>query len=99
MKLSKLRLPAAMTVLLLVSAACGSSGQRSPTPPPSTTSAPTATAATTPSPTASASCAEQVFEGMSEEQRVGQLFLVGLEGDQLRPDLASAIRANHFGSV
>jgi len=36
---------------------------------------------------------------MTEEQRVGQLFLVGLEGDQLQPDLIAAIRANHFGSV
>ncbi len=60
-------------------------------------SAPTPTI--TSSPTASASCAERVFGGMSEEQRVGQLFLVGLEGDELRPDLVAAIRADHFGSV
>ena len=94
-----LRSASCLVVLLLVTAGRGSSGaQRGPTPPPSITSAPTATAIT-PSPTASASCAERVFEGMTEEQRVGQLFLVGLEGDQLQPDLAAAIRAKHFGSV
>jgi beta-N-acetylhexosaminidase len=36
---------------------------------------------------------------MSEPQRVGQLFLLGLAGDRLGPGQIGAIRADHFGSV
>ena len=36
---------------------------------------------------------------MTEAQRVGQLFLVGLAADQLDPATAAAIRSDHFGSV
>ena len=36
---------------------------------------------------------------MTEAQRVGQLFLVGLAADQLDPATAAAIRSGHFGSV
>jgi beta-N-acetylhexosaminidase len=36
---------------------------------------------------------------MSQSQRVGQLFIVGLTGDGLDPGTARAIRAHHFGSV
>jgi len=98
---SRIRLLAVpLIVLLLVAGGCRSSGAPlGPTPTPSLMSAPTPTATITSSPTASASCAERVFGGMSEEQRVRQLFLVGLEGDELRPDLVAAIRADHFGSV
>ena len=36
---------------------------------------------------------------MTEAQRVGQLFLVGLATDQLDPATAATIRSDHFGSV
>jgi beta-N-acetylhexosaminidase len=36
---------------------------------------------------------------MTEDQRIGQLFLLGLAGDQLGPAETSAIRTRHFGSV
>lgn len=36
---------------------------------------------------------------MSDDQRVGQLFLLGLTGDQLGPDEIRAIQAEHVGSV
>jgi beta-N-acetylhexosaminidase len=36
---------------------------------------------------------------MSEPQRIGQLFLLGLPGDRLGPAEIAAIRADHFGSV
>jgi beta-N-acetylhexosaminidase len=36
---------------------------------------------------------------MSEEQRIGQLFLLGLANDQLGAAETSAIRTYHFGSV
>jgi beta-N-acetylhexosaminidase len=36
---------------------------------------------------------------MTEEQRIGQLFLLGLANDQLGPAEVNAIRTYHFGSV
>ena len=45
------------------------------------------------------SCPAAVFGQMTEAQRVGQLFLVGLATDQLDPATAAAIRSDHFGSV
>ena len=36
---------------------------------------------------------------MTETQRIGQLFAVGLADDHLSPDTVSAIQAYHFGSV
>ena len=46
-----------------------------------------------------ASCAATKLAGMSEEQRVGQLFMVGIGGDQLSLIETAAIVADHFGSV
>jgi len=62
---------------------------------------PSATATTTPSPTPTATveCAARVLAGMSEEQRIGQLFLLGLANDQLGSAEQTAIRTYHFGSV
>ena len=45
------------------------------------------------------SCPAAVFGRMTEAQRVGQLFLVGLATNQLDPATAAAIRSDHFGSV
>ena len=82
-------------------AACGSDS--SAIPPPSTSAPAGASAATSapvsPSPTASASCAERVLSGMSEAQRAGQLFALGLAADRLDATTAAAIRADHFGTV
>jgi beta-N-acetylhexosaminidase len=57
--------------------------------------APTSTA----SPTATLDCAARVLAGMTQDQRIGQLFLLGLANDELGTAEAQAIRANHFGSV
>jgi beta-N-acetylhexosaminidase len=48
---------------------------------------------------ASPSCPAAVYSRMTEAQRVGQLFLVGLATDQLDPATAATIRSDHFGSV
>jgi beta-N-acetylhexosaminidase len=45
------------------------------------------------------SCADQVLATMSDDQRLGQLFLLGLAGNQLGPDEIHAIQAEHVGSV
>ena len=50
-------------------------------------------------PTAVTSCAQQVLTAMSLQQRIGQLFLLGLADDQLGPAELSAIRDQHVGSV
>ena len=41
----------------------------------------------------------RVLASMTEEQRVGQLFLLGLANDQLGAAETNAIRTYHFGSV
>jgi beta-N-acetylhexosaminidase len=57
-------------------------------------------AAASPSPTRSVppSCPAQVLSRLTEAQRVGQLFLVGIAGDPVS-DVAQAVAAYHFGSL
>ena len=66
-------------------------------PAPGTPAAPSASG-TAPA-GAPASCAQRVFTSMTEAQRVGQLFLVGVPPDAASPGVASAIDTYHFGSV
>src|SRR5206468_10186124 len=86
-----------LLVLALVLSACTQTVVASPTP----TTTPTASATTTPSPTPTATveCATRVLAGMTEEQRIGQLFLLGLANDQLGAAEMNAIRSYHLGSV
>jgi beta-N-acetylhexosaminidase len=79
-------------ILLLVVAAdsaCGSAATPSPTP--------STTPSTTPTPTPS--CADRVFATMTLDQRIGQLFELGLPGDRLGPTEINMIQADHIGSV
>jgi beta-N-acetylhexosaminidase len=94
-KTMKIRL---LAVALLLSA-CTTPARPSPTP--SVTTSPSATATLSPAatPTPTAECAARVFATMTEEQRVGQLFLLGLANDQVGAAEQSAIRTYHFGSV
>jgi beta-N-acetylhexosaminidase len=91
----------AALVLVLVTSSCARSATPSPSESPSPTTPPATATVTTPSPTptATAECATRVLAAMSEEQRIGQLFLLGLANDQLGAAETSAIRTNHFGSV
>jgi beta-N-acetylhexosaminidase len=50
-------------------------------------------------PSATASCVDRVFSKLTAAQRVGQLFLVGMNGDSAGPATAAAERTYHFGSV
>src|ERR1700737_4691934 len=77
-------------ILLLVVAAgsgCGSATTPSPTP------------STTPSTTPTPACADRVFATMTLDQRIGQLFELGLAGDRLGPTEINLIQADHIGSV
>src|SRR5437870_2156835 len=69
---------------------------------------PTASPSSSPSPSSSATrtrppiqrdCVQRVFDQLTIHQRVGQLFMLGLAGDQLGAQTANAIRTDHFGSV
>jgi beta-N-acetylhexosaminidase len=53
----------------------------------------------TPSASNEVSCASQTLAGLSEPQRIGQLFNVGLKQDRLDAASRQMIVANHFGSV
>jgi beta-N-acetylhexosaminidase len=44
------------------------------------------------------SCPSQIFSRMTEAQRVGQLFLVGIAGDPIA-EVAQAVTTYHFGSL
>jgi beta-N-acetylhexosaminidase len=72
---------------------------------PATTSAsaphPAAGAGTaaTAAPSPSVSCPATVLASMTEAQRVGQLFLVGLPDNEVAGTVAETITAHHFGSV
>jgi beta-N-acetylhexosaminidase len=56
-------------------------------------------AAPSPSPSPSVSCPATVLASMTEAQRVGQLFLVGLPDNEVAGTVAETITAHHFGSV
>jgi beta-N-acetylhexosaminidase len=100
---------AAGVVAVSLAAGCGG-GAASPASPAkaasATASAPhsavaakPASAAPAPSPSPSASCPASVLASMTEAQRVGQLFLVGLPDNEVAGTVASTITAHHFGSV
>jgi beta-N-acetylhexosaminidase len=49
--------------------------------------------------TTAASCPQRVYASMTEAQRVGQLFMVGIPSNAATPDVVAAISRYHFGSV
>jgi beta-N-acetylhexosaminidase len=98
----------AVLVVALAAAGCGAApaGQDRGTTSPSQAASRPAVAGpaspvrlASPASPASPSCPAAVYSRMTEAQRVGQLFLVGLATDQLDPATAATIRSNHFGSV
>jgi beta-N-acetylhexosaminidase len=98
-----------------VTAGCTGSGTPASTAPPATTVPPAASAApslpgvTSPpaapsggSPTTgspAAACVTQVLGNLTLAQRVGQLFVVGVDGNIAGPGLTAAEHAYHFGSL
>ena len=78
--------------------ACTSAGAP-PVAPPRTSRPSRTDGGASSSPASPASCVDAVFEGLTEPQRVGQLFALGLADDRLGPDEIAAIRTEHVGSV
>ncbi len=75
----------------------------SPTPTarltPSASPRPTPSPSPTPTASPTAACAQRTLDSLTEAERVGQLFLLGLADDQLGVDEQAAIETDHFGSV
>ncbi len=78
-----------LLVATMAFSACG------PTPAPS----PPASASPSPTETPQLACADRVFKGMTADQRIGQLFELGLAGDRLGPTEIGMIQSDHIGSV
>ena len=101
-------LPLLMALLL---AACSTSSPppsptttTAPTPPPTATPRPTPTPTATPAPTPvpspseAASCAETTLASLTEAQRIGQLFAVGLAHDRFDAAARDAVAHAHIGT-
>ena len=104
---------AALACLLVtvIAASCGTAAIPKPTvgspsprptataavPSASTSAADTIGPSATPQP--SPTCVAKTLAEMTEAQRVGQLFLLGIEGDRLAPAETAAIETYHVGSV
>jgi beta-N-acetylhexosaminidase len=67
--------------------------------PSAVTSPPTTAPSSPASPSPTVSCAAQVFGRLTEAQRVGQLFLVGVTDDIAGPQTTAALQQYHFGSL
>jgi beta-N-acetylhexosaminidase len=67
--------------------------------PSAVTSSPGTASPSPASPSPSVSCAAQVFGRLTEAQRVGQLFLVGVTDDIAGPQTTAALQQYHFGSL
>lgn len=68
----------------------------SPATPP--TGAPSTGPSSSPGTSPGMSCAATTLASLSEEQRIGQLFMVGLAHDKLGAAVRDAVRDHHFGS-
>jgi beta-N-acetylhexosaminidase len=71
-----------------------------PSPTETPTPSPTATASPTPSsaPSAALSCSRRVLASLTETQRIGQLFAVGLADDRFDAAARAALADHGFGS-
>ena len=89
-----------VTLVVWLGSACSNAGPmaRPPTTPAPTPGSP-ASSGSPPGPTTAADCVRQVFDSLTDQQRVGQLFVIGLAHDRLGTVETGAIRASHFGSV
>jgi beta-N-acetylhexosaminidase len=79
---------AALVLIVLAASACGPS---TPSQEPSPTATPTATPVV--------ACADRVFQTLTLDQEIGQLFELGLAGDRLGPTEINMIQSDHIGSV
>ncbi len=105
--------PALIAAAVAICAGCSFGAGASPAPtasvaqvpsssitmPPAGAARPSATGSPAASGPATASCPQRVYDSLTEAQRVGQLFLVGLTPDAATGSAVTAIDNFHFGSV
>src|SRR6266851_10028221 len=84
-----------LAAILLLAVATGCACGSDAAPSPTSSRSPSAT----PTPTARPACADRVFATMTLDQRIGQLFELGLAGDRVGPTEISMIQMDHIGSV
>ena len=77
------------------------SGTTSPgaSSPTATASTPVGSASPSASPTPEESCAQRTFAGLTPNQRIGQLFMLGLRDDVVSSVIKTGITDHHLGSV
>jgi beta-N-acetylhexosaminidase len=100
-RLAARRVAASALVLLIggCSAATTPSAPASPAASAATSEAPaSATPAPTPTSTPELSCVDRTLASMTEAQRIGQVFMIGLVKDKLDAAERSAVADLHFGS-
>src|SRR2546426_10166147 len=90
---------AALLLVVVVGSGCGSVAGESPRPSTTATESPTPVSTPAPSPSPTLACADQVLAIMTPDQRIGQLFELGLANDRLGPIEINLIRTDHIGSV
>src|SRR3989454_7173293 len=90
---------AALLLVVVVGSGCGSVAGESPRPSTTATESPTPVSTPAPSPSPTRACADQVLAIMTPDQRIGQLFELGLANDRLGPIEINLIRTDHIGSV
>lgn len=96
-----IRYAALASATALTLAACGGSGADSGATSPTET-APTTAAGPTSSaaPTATAqTCVSEAYESLSEDQRLGQLLMIGFDTNAPRTALDAHVRDSHVGNV
>jgi beta-N-acetylhexosaminidase len=98
-----IRYAALASATALTLSACGGTGADpaapSPTEPGGTTPA-TSTPSAAPTPTATAqTCVGEAYEALSEDQRLGQLLMVGFDTNAPRTALDEYVQDEHVGNV
>jgi beta-N-acetylhexosaminidase len=89
------RLVAILLLIVVAGSGCGPAATPSPRP----LASPSATPTPTPTATPQVACADRVFATMTLDQRIGQLFELGLASDRLGPTEINMIQTDHIGSV
>lgn len=98
-----IRYAALASATALTLSACGGTGADpaapSPTEPGGTTPA-TSTPSASPTPTATAqTCVSEAYEALSEDQRLGQLLMIGFDTNAPRTALDEYVQDEHVGNV
>src|ERR1700694_5719647 len=90
--MSRRRLVAILLLIVVAGSGCGPAATPSPRP----SASPSATPTPTPTATPQVACADRVFATMTLDQRIGQLFELGLASDRLgAPQIPQIQNAPH----